>query len=512
MSLTKKASLNIAAAFLQYGTRIVVQFLVTPILVSGLGESLFGIWQMLGRIVGYISAADGRPTQALKWVIANNQNCTDQSVKRKAIGSALGVLIIALPIMIIIGVGLAWFSPHIIKVQEHEFLITRITCLVLVANLVLTVLSMLPESVLYGMNLGYKRMVLVSILYVFGGGLSAGAVFMGYGIVGVAVAQVIQTGLLGLLYWFLNKKYLPWFGAERVGLKEIKKFFKLSFWYSVWNLVNKLLVSSDLLVLGIIISSTVVTHYALTNYAAQTIIAIITMIIGSITPGLGGYIGQKNYKKVSEVRYEMILINLFFSALFGCLILFWNQSFISLWVGHENYLGPWINFLLVLVAVQFLFIRNDGYIIDVTLSIKRKVVIGFISSMVSILCAMIFIRYWGIIGCCLGFLAGRSILSVSYPLVLQSIIGKQDIKITVKLIRPLICICCVYSGALFYGQKICLGSWIELILCNFLMVIVFVPFFYFLAYTSDQRQRLLNRINIVTQRFRKNERHFKIPA
>jgi hypothetical protein len=78
--LTQKAYLNTVAALLDYGAKVAVASLVTPILVAGLGSSLFGIWLILSKLVTYISAADGRPTQALKWVIANQQAVDDNSV------------------------------------------------------------------------------------------------------------------------------------------------------------------------------------------------------------------------------------------------------------------------------------------------------------------------------------------------------------------------------------------------------------------------------------------------
>src|SRR6266571_2155284 len=55
-NLTQRASLNVAASLLDYGAKIAVNFVVIPILVTGLGRSLYGTWEMLGRLVGYLTA------------------------------------------------------------------------------------------------------------------------------------------------------------------------------------------------------------------------------------------------------------------------------------------------------------------------------------------------------------------------------------------------------------------------------------------------------------------------
>src|SRR5262245_35778244 len=70
-NLTKKAYMNVLAATLDYGVRLITGFLVTPFLVSGLGDILYGVWRTLGNLTGYISAASGRPSQALKFTIAS---------------------------------------------------------------------------------------------------------------------------------------------------------------------------------------------------------------------------------------------------------------------------------------------------------------------------------------------------------------------------------------------------------------------------------------------------------
>jgi hypothetical protein len=56
-NLTRKATLNAIAAALDYFARLVVGFIVTPFLVSGLGDYTFGVWQILLRVIGYITPA-----------------------------------------------------------------------------------------------------------------------------------------------------------------------------------------------------------------------------------------------------------------------------------------------------------------------------------------------------------------------------------------------------------------------------------------------------------------------
>ena len=150
--LTKKASLNALAAALDYGARLVVGFVVTPWLVSGLGDYFYGTWQILNQLVGYISPASGRPAQALKWTLASQQASTDYQQKRRHVGSAIGVWALFMPIMIVLGGVLARFVPLWIHAPAGTFRPLRFATGLLVTNLAVTSLVTIPRSVLEGEN------------------------------------------------------------------------------------------------------------------------------------------------------------------------------------------------------------------------------------------------------------------------------------------------------------------------------------------------------------------------
>jgi O-antigen/teichoic acid export membrane protein len=463
--LTRQASLNAVASLLDYAVKIAVTALVTPILVAGLGGSLFGVWQMLGRLVSYMAAADGRPTEALKWVIANQQASDDTEAKRRQVGSALGVWLLFLPILAITGAILVYCSPWITKVSPEASGLVRLTCALLVGNFLLSGLIMLPEAVLRGMNLGYKRMGLVSLLNIGGGLLSAGALYLGGGLWGIAAAEIGLSGITAVLFWRIVRKYVSWFGIIRPSLSQVRSFAGLSLGYLAWTLTNKLLLASDVLLLGIAASAAAVTTYTLTSYAGLTLLSIISLVLGAVTPGLGGVIGRRQFAKVAALRSEMLAISWLLSAAFGSTILLWNRSFVSLWVGSQHYAGFWSNLLIVLVMIQFVFIRNDAYIIDLTLQQSRKVILGLAAVILSIGLCTTLVPHLGIAGLCLGLLVGRIVLTVGYPLMVRAFLGESQRLRPGGAIRPALVLTLLLTGSAYAGQNLLAGSWIECALC-----------------------------------------------
>jgi hypothetical protein len=156
-SLTKKASLNALAEALDYGARLLVGFMINPLLLAGVGNFGYGAWQVLVRLIGHIAPASGRPTQALKWTLASQQDSTDDEEKRRHVGSAIAVWFLFLPLLLTLGGLLAWFVPSWLKAPVALVWSVRLAAVLLVADLIMSSLVEVPRSVLGGENLGYKR-------------------------------------------------------------------------------------------------------------------------------------------------------------------------------------------------------------------------------------------------------------------------------------------------------------------------------------------------------------------
>jgi len=464
-TLTRRAYLNVLAMLLDQGLKAAVLSVVTPIMVATLGGSLYGVWQVLSRLVLYMQAADGRPTQALKWLIANQQSLDNDEEKRRHVGSALGVWLLFLPVLLAISAALVWLSPIVTRVPAESYGVVRATCALLVLNFILMNLAALPESVLYGMNMGYKRMGLQASLNVVGGALIVAALYAGAGIIGAAGAQVILAVLTGLLFWFVVKKYVPWFRVARPRAAEVRSFLNLSVWWFLWTLTNKALMTSDVIILAAAASTTAVSDYALTGFAGVTLLSFVTMALSSVAPGLGGVIGLKQYEKARRLRREMLALSWLLLASAGSTILLWNRSFVSLWVGAEYYAGGAVDLLIVLLVAQLVFIRNDAYVIDLTLRLRAKVLRGAAAALLSVVFSVALIPSLGIAGLCLGMLAGRLVLTVSYPFIVSSALRGRRRPDAGVLVRPAVTIALMFAASAYLGQRVSARGWAEWVVC-----------------------------------------------
>jgi O-antigen/teichoic acid export membrane protein len=492
--LLKKAYLNAIASFLDFFARFLVNFVITPILITQLGSSLFGVWKIIGRLAEFTTTASGNSGQALKWVIANAQSSEDYQQKRQHVANAVAVWLCFVPILILIGTLLAWFSPMFIDIEPQYHSAVRITLALLVGNLVIMGIGKIPAAVLQGMNLGYRRMGVAAALTILSGFLMYWFLELGWGLVGLALAQVIGGFLSALLFYFVVRKNVPWFGWAKPTISGAKQFFNISIWYLAWTLVNKVILNGDLVILGIIATSADAGIFSVSSFAAQSSVNLMGLAIAAAIPGLGGLLGEKKFVQVAGLRGELMIYAWLISMVFAGIILSLNQSFVNLWVGAENYAGSLVDLLIVIGSIQLVLIRNDAFIIDLTLNIKQKVLFGIVSVSTTIGLAAYWIPLWGIAGLCLAVVIGRLILSLVYPILIGRYLQHQTIRITTT-IRFFIGTALILISATLLGQELHLDN---LWYCAFLTIPIGLATLILcsLSLNPGERKNLYKRINV----------------
>ncbi|MGH2679411.1 MAG: lipopolysaccharide biosynthesis protein [Actinomycetota bacterium] len=500
-SLTKKASLNAAASTAEQAARIVAGLIISPILLRELGDTVFGIWQVLQKLIGHTSPASGRPGEALKWTIAHEQGSTDYDFKRRQVGNALAVWLLFLPLLLAIGGVLAWFSPTWLDVGPSSYGTVRLAAGILVLDAVLFSLLYLPQSVLQGENLGYKRLGLSVVLVFVSKGLLVTAVYLGTGIGGLAVATAVATMLWGVTYLFIVRSRVSWFGVARPSVAEVKRFVGLSWWFLVWNLIMTVMLASDVVLLGVVGSPALVTTYTLAKYIPQAITVAVATVIVAIMPGLGGLVGAGELARAVRIRRETISLIWLFTIVSGATTLLWEESFLQLWVGVGYYPGAMAILMVMLMVLQFALIRTDANIIDLTLDLRRKVVLGTVSTVLAVGLAWLFLGPldMGIIGLVLGFILGRAVQSVGYPWMIGRLLGIPPAQQLRGIARPALATAVLFGAGTALSVELQAGSWPALVLYVGATAALVTVVAFFLGLAPEVRHILWHRLRKVVR-------------
>ncbi len=494
-SLTKKASLNAAASTAEQVARVIAGFILTPFLVTRLGDAVFGVWQVLERLIGHASPAGGRPGEALKWTVAHAQHSTDHEWKRRQVGNAVVVWLMFLPLLALIGAVVAWYAPIWIHVPPDSYARVRLAALILVVDAMLFGLFYLPQSVLQGENLGYKRLGLSMVMVFIAKTLLAVAVFMGFGLVGMAVATLAGTVLWGVLYVYIARTRVAWFGIAKPSWAEVRSFLVLNWWFLLWNLVMTVMLTADVVVLGIAGNPRLVTTYTLAKYLPQAITLAVATLIFAIMPGLGGLIGRGDLERAVKIRTETMSMVWLFTAVSGTLVLLWERSFLHLWVGDGYYPGAATLLVIMLMVLQFAIIRVDSNIIDLTLKLRAKTLLGTVSAALSIALSWYFVAVldMGIIGLAVGFMIGRVIVSVAYPAIIGRMLAIPPQRQVIGAVRPALATGVLFVCSAMLGRTLFAASWIALLTGIAVSGLVILVLTFFVGLSAGHRRLVWRR-------------------
>jgi O-antigen/teichoic acid export membrane protein len=422
----RNAKLNALSSYMFFFVGALITFFISPLLIGFLGANNFGIWKTVIKFLDFATVADGRSSQALKWVIANKAGQTDNKQKQQAVGSAMRVCILFFPLLLLIVALLIYFLPSTISgLAEEKAIYVQYVGLILGINIVLGPLLAIPDSVLVGSNQGFRSIILRTFWLVVTNVVILYFVFKGYSLLSMAVVMVTTTVLNGLSTYLIATKHIPWLGILRPDKTQFKIFLGFSSWVLVWSFVEKALLTSELLLLGYLAGAELVSSYVFSSYVTQLGLALALMTASALTPSLGRLLGEGNYQKAGNLITSIREINLFISVVIGGGVLILNESFVSLWVGKEFYLGKWINLLIVLAFVQVVLLRGEGQIQDLSLKIKNKVTIGLLSSVLSIFLSIIFYRQSNgeVATIFIGCIAGRLLMTVLFPIMVNEYTG-----------------------------------------------------------------------------------------
>lgn len=384
--LSIAARKNALAYYVFFAINAIVSFVASPLLLSYLGGHSFGLWKTAQKILDFASVADGRSTQALKWIIANHESSSDDSYKRRMVGSALRVWLFFLPLLLLLTSVLVAYLPDLIKgASVSDGSVLFIVGIALGLNIILAPVVGVPDAVLIGVNQGYKSTLSQGLWLALGTIAMVLLAYLGYGIAGVAIAFSSFALLNGLSVLWLARKSVPWFGVDTPDRAETKSFLNFSGWVLLWMVVERGLLSLELILLGAYLGSEAVTEYTFTSYLVQFGVGISLLTGSAITPGLGRIAGENDRERLVRGIALFRQLALFLVVVFGAGLLLLNKPFVTMWAGADVYMGDYENLLIALLLIQVVQIRSEAQLQDLSLSIREKVVFGIVVTVLSIL-------------------------------------------------------------------------------------------------------------------------------
>ncbi len=315
---------------------IAVTFLLSPYVVRSLGNASYGLWVLLGSLVGYLGLLDfGVRSAVTRYVAKLHAEAADADASRiastaVAIFSIMGAAAVVGAAVLAAGVG-HWF-----EIPSAHWTTARIVLILSALSVAVSLLGGVFGGIIVGLQrFDVNGQIEISVVI-----LRAAATYFalraGFGLVALAVLQLAsslaRTGVSG---WFARRLY-PGLRL-RLGVWDpvaFRQIFSFSFYTSLLVLSSSLILYSDSVVIGAFLPVAAVTFFAiaanLTNHARAPISGIVYPLTPRTSALQGRGLDQVRDLMVGSSRMSTLLILPIAVTFF-----LRGEAFIGLWMGRQ---------------------------------------------------------------------------------------------------------------------------------------------------------------------------------
>jgi O-antigen/teichoic acid export membrane protein len=284
----------------------------------------------------------------------------------------------------------------------------------MVVNTVLMIVGAMFGNILYG----YQRVdlwkICVMIQLLVNMALTVLFLYLGFGLVGVACASILGTGVMSVLYLFFiyhGGRYGLAVSYRLANLRMLKEIMPYSIRSFVLGITSQVLYFTDNIVIGVILGSGTVALYSIAYRLCFLVTYVFSVISTTLFPRFSNLyaLGRIEELRVLFLRVTKISVGIM-TPLAICLFLYGKQ-FIGLWVGNENFIGMKVISVLIIMDFFHAFGTTPGLLLQ---GIGKNQVFMFsetVNAVLNIVVSIILVKQVGAVGAAIGTLAAHILTS-----------------------------------------------------------------------------------------------------
>ena len=381
----------------------VIGIIYVPLLLSYIGKSEYGIYQLIGSLIAYFGIMDFGLTTVVVRYYAKYKALNDKIGMENILAISTRAFSVITFFLLLIGAGLYYEFDSIFgqSMSIVELQSAKKVLLLLIINIVVTISTMTYQAVIMAnqryiflkgletVQLVIQPILMICILEQYPSAFS------------VALVQTILNVLLVLMriYYSYNKlkikiKFHYW---NKELYLHIRKLAVTTFLVAI---VNQVYFKTGQIILGIVDGTTAVAIFSISTIIYMNYMALSAAICGVYLPHVTALIAKKTkmniisnlFIKIGSLQYLVLFLAL-------TIFIFWGDEFIYFWAG-DGFQEAYYITLLIIVPFTIDLIQNVGLCILQAMNrydIRARVytVMGVANILLSIFLA----KMYGGIGC-----------------------------------------------------------------------------------------------------------------
>lgn len=471
---------------------VIVALAMTPFIIHSLGDRSYGLWAIIGTIMGFYGFFDFGITTAVARYVSRAKAGNDSEEINRVLSNSLalfsalaGVILILTPLIIFCG---RYFAPE----PEDLNLFRRA-----VAILSIHIALGFPLRIFSGILKAHLRYDLFTYASLTKMIISNGAILYllsrGHGILAMATATFAAHVVEYLLCVTFAFQVLPRFKLRRsmVNRKSMTSLLTYSSKTAIIEIANLLRLKLDFLVIGKMLGLSAVTPYAVGARLIDYFGELMGSLIGNLMPLFSRYEGSDDYPGIRDGLLTLIPFNTLFAISIGGSILFHGEAFIMWWMGPKFSDSFQVVEILVVAMTISLMQVIGGNVLMGTSKHKTYALFSLAGAIFNVILSIVLARHLGIFGVALATAIEISILKLCIfpPLIARAIHMSLTLYFTryfistVRTLAPLMILFALLKPYI-------LPEFTRILTLVAIQLVLWVPISYYLVLSGNERERI----------------------
>lgn len=426
---------NYIGRFVHLGT----WFLLTPFILHRLGSDLYGLWVLVGSVVGYSSILDFGISSAVTKYVAEFRARDDWDEARQLVGTALllysglGMAVIVLSVLV------APFFTDLFNVPPADRSTAFWLVVLMGVHFGLSIPCGTPSSVLQG----FQRFDLINLLGVSSTLARAGAIvavlLAGAGPIGIVIVDITVMVLVQIPSIWLIRRTEPDFGfrlrgASRAMARRITSFSSSSFMLHVGG---RLETQTDEIVIGATLPVGIVAPYNLARMLSSLPQMLAEQFLTLLLPLASEMDAVKDRARLRSLFIVGTRVTLGLLLPISLGLMFLGGAILNVWVG-EAYAGyGYLVVILTLAALIDTCVWPGGLILQGIARHRLTAVSSLVTGFSNLGLSIILVGSMGLTGVALGTLIPTTVIGLGFVLpYCAHVIGVSARAVFVQILLP----------------------------------------------------------------------------
>jgi O-antigen/teichoic acid export membrane protein len=400
---------NVFSSWTGYAVQVGITLALTPYVLRELGTVAYGVWVLASSITGYYGLlALGLPDgirQHLTFAKAKNDY---QRINLIASSAWVGMTTIALVLALLI-LPIAWVTSLSLDVSA-ELARELFWSLILIS---FTIVSQFACNVFAAVLFACERWDLSNSIGIASrlavGGLTFLALYLGYGLIGLAVVTLVCEVADDLVRRYVAYRLIPSLrvSPRLANWRDFRAILSLGLWNFVVSIATTLFQYSDAWIIAVFLPVAAVTPYTLAARLVGYMQAFVrpTVIVcfpaAAAMHAAGDIAGLRRLFLVGT-RFLLLMLTLVLTA-----AAYWAADFYRLWTGPIFVEGVAVSpaplFHILALGLIGTFLGGMGdQILQSTMRMRVLAKIAFFQSLANIAVNLVLVQFYGLAGLAIG--------------------------------------------------------------------------------------------------------------